>query len=1003
MPLAHNTPPQFSRPPVTVREQLDAAGLVPAVDCFTLYTEDYWKPGTLIPHEIDPHLYYPESLYTSPLPEFHASIKHRIIESSETRSIALGNHTYRVLIDRHRTLGLGPGTPPSVLPQARSLPFDRILEPFRKTHPRLFGTFAQREDIICRAVIIPTKPILKGCSIEEVLFLNYRSDVWDALSTSNYIDNLCPVLDIIFTNLKNAIRSRVERMLSPAVRSLRTLHELLGELGNPVSAGHSRSLEEVCEDLAKTIHRQMRWRSPLVAQSNHPAVAVSTLKEERTIVSIYKLDASGVDSATLSNASPTQPADQKSVVLRKMGSEGATLHQKSVQPISGGHADASITVCATLTGNAILLQRVDEKHETHVAISKEEYEALTQGNHPTTLGLSKGTLLVKLPTDTRRGGGYVVYTPSDHLDPSAWSLNDSDAQLIQRTFGSVIPRLSQHLCVRSTDNYSRIFGDLDQDWKRPCAEVCVPIFVANHPVGCVNIESNMVDRFDPSAINMLMALAMAVGSIVHRATQDATLEDLRSVIAAIAAPRELGNSPVKTSDDPMLRLVVNLADAVLCNRLTIIARTGDPANPYEIVASSDERYGAGAVDLQILQVPEFIENIFTICGSPNARHSRETSVAVAIENLTDGVAFNELCVTRDGATSTAEFIPMKNQGFVDHAKQCEEALPAWCRLAIALPIYDIGNAGRLGVVWLEYVGAIALTHPTEWRHKVALAKYTELLGSVLAPCATLLTLAKSDFLREIQRYVDVAHSTAHQEIAYLGLCVEGLLGKTSTSHKESAEWLMLLRLLIVQMDDERTFADMFKKYGGAPKEEQFGSLVHADVKVNLREAFEQAWHINSCMLHRTNLVAEFSQIPQSLHVLGDSTAVRTVVASLVMNALTHCYDKPPTKAPPSGYHLRVRAVEDGCCSRGYPVWRIEVEDDGPGFASGHADPDRGPLARMLEVSGRGWPNVQRVSLVHGTRPAKRANVEPRGMRVSFWLRAHPSVPGLSGSATTGPA
>ena len=57
---------------------------------------------------------------------------------------------------------------------------------------------------------------------------------------------------------------------------------------------------------------------------------------------------------------------------------------------------------------------------------------------------------------------------------------------------------------------AHIFGRLDHDWDEPCSEVCVPLRHAGFSIGCINIESRLINRFRPSYMGMLSSFAMVI-------------------------------------------------------------------------------------------------------------------------------------------------------------------------------------------------------------------------------------------------------------------------------------------------------------------------------------------------------------------------------------------------------------------------------------------------------------------------------------------------------------
>lgn len=88
---------------------------------------------------------------------------------------------------------------------------------------------------------------------------------------------------------------------------------------------------------------------------------------------------------------------------------------------------------------------------------------------------------------------------------------------------AMLEPLVEKLRRRMYLQHAHVFGHLDMIWEGPSSEVCVPLFVAGRAIGCINIESRTINRFNPSYLGILSTCAMII-EMEHPAALHAAME-----------------------------------------------------------------------------------------------------------------------------------------------------------------------------------------------------------------------------------------------------------------------------------------------------------------------------------------------------------------------------------------------------------------------------------------------------------------------------------------------
>lgn len=539
----------IGHPRPSIRQEYDSRFRELGIDCFTLYTEDLWQPEMMIPHEVDTRLYYPEPMFGGPLKGFGDLHHEALLESTPINGLQ-----YKFYYD------------------AKKAPGDRLntdmLDIGSEPYHALFGSFAEREEIKSMIVFRPVVAALSSIqpnAQRELLFLNFRS-VQKLELQEEKLRNLSELARDIFARLASDVETR--RDFSWSKSMLMTLR------------CQSRCSRWVREELLPRVGPELDENgSPVQSLKSFDRLAEIIREElkrpnERLHVSIYMRT---VSPAWESNsANDTQRLPRSLLVCR--GSAGRTrFHQEEQDLVT---SVPTITSCTTLTGRSHLLQYIedDSLHKNNKVPNRRT--ALDLMPHESAL-VSVSDLNERFGTKQQVFSLCTVSKKKNTnrlIFEGEWSVENNPSLKNLEAYWTNLgldKALLDKLKKRINCKYARIFGYMDTGWEHPCSEVCIPIIIGNRCVGCVNIESDRPDRFNPAIINALLAVASTVGEASTIERREILLDCVVDVSKALHNPSRPG-----TTQDNGARTAVRLdtmakkaADALGCTKLDIFGTT----------------------------------------------------------------------------------------------------------------------------------------------------------------------------------------------------------------------------------------------------------------------------------------------------------------------------------------------------------------------------------------------------------------------------------------------
>lgn len=490
------------------------------IDCYSVYTQDTWHPHVYIPHDIDPHLFYPEPMFGAPGRRFCEQIVQDTIQ------------------------GNGEGSTKFTLPQVIHSTFFRDAKRGPRIDPLfdtsvygkwelLFQGFANREGIVSSAVFVPEQPVIRENMLPEVLFFNFRSE---QRFDKKQRFSLALLANAIFASIEIELSRRKKYWQTALLWTTRCQSSLTsifndGLVYQPGEHSEASFVEYLLENLYAHLKRP----------------------QERLLASVYLLR-----------------RDRDTITLNRCGKQSGEMGKGDFlrEQICYSADSPSITVCTAITGRAHLLNHIDPPGQTSIELMLHEYRSLAESS---------------------LAPNYALRPPTFREPPRLILFFESNEKVHEATILETIKvqRVAQKLIARHRVQYSDIFGELDSVWPRPCSEVCVPIYAGQQLVGCVNIESNVTYRFNPSALNVLVAVSTIVGAAVMQRDNARMLDEVQKASEAFHTSQHPDMDSLRLNE-----LAKQVARTLGCRSIDIEIATGpDGTRPeYSLIATSRESH-----------------------------------------------------------------------------------------------------------------------------------------------------------------------------------------------------------------------------------------------------------------------------------------------------------------------------------------------------------------------------------------------------------------------------
>ncbi|MCK4660761.1 MAG: hypothetical protein KAV82_14670 [Phycisphaerae bacterium] len=688
------------------------------VDCFTLYVQDDWQPACYIPHEIDPHLFYPETMYTGPLCDYFQNTLKRLRPVKP--GLQLYSHKERrpvslrcLLLQDAPNTWLNPNDPLEAVFEIPS-----------------FRSFVGREEIGTVAIFAPDKPIYERATHPELLFLNTRRKDWRAS--------------------KGDLAKNMKELPGLVKKILEFSHEQF----------HKRSAMPAWEDW---LHRSVRCQSQLITiMHNHllygaapPAQTVYQRLLEVLLESFAQSDSDWLATLHLFESS------EKDLRLREKARwprSSASTHDRVCDGTTPD--ELSITLCTSLVGRAHLLSQVDPPDRPSVFLTPEESKLLTEKADKGSLG--------PLTLESQGKAGHGSWPPGRLV----LNTRNPDWSIVRKKLPGTLTRVYRKLQKRSQWHYGDIFVPMTKSWQYGGSELCLPIVVGRQVLGCVNIESARPFSMNYGYVNMLTALSAIAGMAITRMHNRALLDNVQRT-ADLIHSRQMRWDVGKHLND----FARTVRDHVLCDSVDFIR-----PNPYRMhssrrIASSDSKVltdHPNGTDWS-----EYVANT-SDCSADGAKFAGvvltvDTENPGRIANATRVFARDDS--TLDPDTQNVRFEPIKQDLPSD---RISDRWPTKCRLLIGLRLEPDNEREAMpqrasGVVWFAYFHPARVYGPPTpatgyfedganfWR----LGHCIALLRTTASHCSPVPLSWSSRQIRSRTLSTDLAHSAAHHSLDVL--------------------------------------------------------------------------------------------------------------------------------------------------------------------------------------------------------------------------------------------
>lgn len=508
------------------------------VDCYALFVQDQWQPFLYIPHEIDPFIYYPETVVAGPSHAYFDRLEQALLGISLPNGISLTKDSkFSAIWAEHARLLDAPWN-------NRGIKLDANLAP-------LYSTFAEREHIKSVALIQPVLSSSRSTTAKSpLLFLNFRKP-------KSFDDQTrLQLLDLgarMIAEVGRDTERRATTWLPSAVKTIGAQSELVRKVVGAAMPGMDTLHAQHIGDLS-----QRDFYTSLL-----DTVVTTAIPKRADIDASSKLSSSA--------AMMLMKENSRGVVLESVAQIPPTGYQNEIQSLNTiGHSyRPSISSCTVLTGRTHFINHVDTKQSVCIELPR--------------------TWALALVAEVGQNINFNIQEIRNHclLTVSRDRLVEAIDFLNSTTWGRRYNTLVDKLRIRGSANYGDIYLPLSSSWGAPCSELCVPITLCGQSIGCINIEFPSY-FMNPALLNVVTFLSGLAGVAIAMRLKSRLLTNVNRFAQAMGEAldfeAELGNS---------LRLFAEcVRDAMWCKHVAFAVRANNPRTgegPYCRLISSAER------------------------------------------------------------------------------------------------------------------------------------------------------------------------------------------------------------------------------------------------------------------------------------------------------------------------------------------------------------------------------------------------------------------------------
>lgn len=815
-------------------EQLEDLG----ISCFTLYTHDSWNPRRYIPHDIDTHLYYPESLYVAPpvsmFQELQDSMDHGTHPSLSHKCI------------------------PNVAANASFYAQPPVCDHFPK-YRLLFSNFVAREDIKSLAYYCPKTSPRGHSRLKEMLFFSFREPTTFKEPLKN---GLLDLAERIIISIPSETKKR-ERSGTWSLPLLESVHRsayvsdviqerLLTELdsasdGKSIRASDTQMLRDMLSSLFQgLISRENQHKSNVIIllrllQSTHGLDLVTALAAPEQI---YRTTRAGPQLVSL----------QRHVDL-------AYIEQDD----SVKDANAGVNICTTMTGRAHLINYVDPEGQTSIPLDTRTYRRLE--------GIRFDLIFhqyCRLLSPCNKQPARLLL----HKEPE-----NATAGNIRLMFPSDVCYVWDKLLWRAAMNYSQMFREEVHFWQRPCSELCLPINVNRQTIGCLNIEVDRPYAFSRDLVTSLSSVTGVIGLLLVRRKITNLLDSVKSTVSVLSAPQVQAKT-----EEQLDAFAVCIQQSLLCDRVDICTGSSDRQSTYCRIASSAEgwrnnkaveeprRDGATAA---LMRADDVHLRGIVYEVDPTAQR---LTIAVSVHRRDNDVCLSRTEILRDEWPSLVKERP--------------------CRLLFGIRMFSSssGDPQPLGIMWCFLTGPGRLYLGGDPEDDASLKAYVRSLLQAAECCSIIPEVWRSHANQMIEFFQKFEHESLGQVTASARSNVFEASQELERSWRaESSERKVIARRLDACTKE---LDYVHSKISFLANVSRVGALKNLEAPVSssvpLKEALAEAFHIAQVLYSvpqcdEERLLAHVGD--HSVHVPREY--LRVLLVNILHNSLKHGLNKIP--------------------------------------------------------------------------------------------------------------
>lgn len=752
-----------------------------------------------------------------------------------------------------------------------------VSDTFRRTTP-LFGNFIERERVASIALFVQPQPHSEKPAI--LMFAFRRGPDARAVDfTPGKQKALEQLARRVFARLPGQMR---QRQANPAWHDamLRSL----------------RQVSEVQRFLARDLLSSPGTRpgAPFYEKLMTRALSHILASDSASAASLWKLS--------------TQTG---TLLLNREAIVGSYDPAQSVASQACDGSATSVTICSTLTGRPHLLSYIDAAGVVSVPIPDTAVKTLVSS--PLPAGFRVGP---ESSSYSRVPRWRLEFDLKHRLD------FEEHANTLRRALGQVHGGLIDRLTANVHASFSNLYLELGGDTQRARSELCIPIYVADQPVGCLNVESSLCRRFTPATMSVLMALRDALTIAIGREIDVDVLQSIHETSEKILRDSQaILNTSTLDDFAERVRCSVLCDEVLFCSQLRGASENRKAS--YDVAAASR---AVSSRQRNIIRPSGWTDFLW------NHRDPEVEGVLLDTNSPKAGVPLaNAWLLKRENTGDPAGRLIGQLEPVPDRIRQIlslnNASQAARVRMQVGIKIVDPSNRAVRSVVWFSYI------HPGRVYPDAGKVKLPVLLGCVrnLAAtarwCSIVPEMVNSRSLMYGKFYKAMTHEgfslmveSTEVDLRKVMDCLQARVMPPSEQLTEARS-----RTATAQLGVEYISAkiDALTQYSVFENQDELAQLVRKRASsFLLSDIIQDAWTLAKKAYSRKVYPRLEAQIPAGLRITTSRRHLLLLLVNVLINSIEH--GRPVAGWPAAVVQIRTEAAEAGRI-------RIVIRDNGPGF------------------------------------------------------------------------